>query len=338
MAPPLAALEISRTLSKHISAKRLRKVAGVLNHRLKDTALVFENVGNPGNVSACVRTADALGIQRVCVIERWSEQFTVPAGSGGSDGSADKGSTRWLSLKRFHSTDDCLAQLRSEGYYVHATDLGPGAVDINSAIALSLTGRSSSHEKAVHAPSATETASPENERPSTRPRVALVFGNEHRGCSKALLSAADVRFFLPQRGFVQSLNLSVACALSLHSYLHRTPDYATRSLAAHELFQAPNFAMHSDLGSTSSAYDQSGEAYKRRAAASMVEKMRPGNQEDIEKLLSVGAASGQSERGQLLCEGLSFEEKVNLLARFLMADVTNADKILDRAGIRPADY
>jgi hypothetical protein len=68
---------------------------------------------------------------------------------------------------------------------------------------------------------------------ASRPRVAIVLGNESRGVSRLMLAAADVRFFLPQAGFTQSFNVSVACGLALSAFLHRTPDYAPRALAAH---------------------------------------------------------------------------------------------------------
>jgi tRNA (guanosine-2'-O-)-methyltransferase len=46
--------------------------------------------------------------------------------------------------------------------------------------------------------------------------VALVFGNEHSGCSDEVIAAADGNFIIPQVGIIQSLNISVACAVSLY--------------------------------------------------------------------------------------------------------------------------
>ncbi len=60
-------------------------------------------------------------------------------------------------------------------------------------------------------------------------------GNEHRGCSKKLLDASDLRFYLPQTGFSQSLNVSVATGLSLHVFLNRTPDYHQLAIQAHKM-------------------------------------------------------------------------------------------------------
>ena len=59
-------------------------------------------------------------------------------------------------------------------------------------------------------------------------------GNEMRGCSPSILNAADTLFFIPQAGFSQSLNVSVATAISLNCFLNRTKDYAQLSLHAHK--------------------------------------------------------------------------------------------------------
>jgi tRNA (guanosine-2'-O-)-methyltransferase len=46
--------------------------------------------------------------------------------------------------------------------------------------------------------------------------VALVFGNEHSGVSEEALQLADGNFLIPQLGLIQSLNISVACAVSVY--------------------------------------------------------------------------------------------------------------------------
>jgi len=73
-----------------------------------------------------------------------------------------------------------------------------------------------------------------NESDFFRQRVAVVMGNEMQGCSPSILNAADTLFFIPQAGFSQSLNVSVATAISLSYFLHRTKDYAQLSLHAHK--------------------------------------------------------------------------------------------------------
>jgi len=54
---------------------------------------------------------------------------------------------------------------------------------------------------------------------ATIPRFALVTGNEREGVSSEFLAAAQQRVRIPMRGFVESLNLSVATAILLHAAL-----------------------------------------------------------------------------------------------------------------------
>jgi len=84
---------------------------------------------------------------------------------------------------RWKDAGDCLRTLKDRGFTVYATHLGEGSKDLS---ALSFAGP-----------------------------VALVFGNEHRGVSKAVLALADAAYALPMRGFSQSFNVSVAAAISL---------------------------------------------------------------------------------------------------------------------------
>ena len=47
-------------------------------------------------------------------------------------------------------------------------------------------------------------------------RIALVFGNEHSGVSDEMRALSDGNFLIPQVGIIQSLNISVACAVTLY--------------------------------------------------------------------------------------------------------------------------
>jgi tRNA (guanosine-2'-O-)-methyltransferase len=58
-------------------------------------------------------------------------------------------------------------------------------------------------------------------------RTALVFGNEHSGVSEEMLGFADGNFCIPQAGIIRSLNISVACAVSLYEA------YRQKQLAGH---------------------------------------------------------------------------------------------------------
>lgn len=159
------------------SARRMEKIRGVLARRQPGLTVVMENIHDPHNVSAILRTCDAVGIMRV---ELLYTQEKFPRIGKKSSSSANK----WLDRRRHASVDSCYAALRDEGFRVYATHLGPGAVSLYD---LDLTHK-----------------------------VALVFGNEHRGVSDEAAAKADGNFQIPMIGMIQSLNVSVAAAVSLY--------------------------------------------------------------------------------------------------------------------------
>ena len=360
---PDAALSIVRALAPAVSATRLQRIAGALNARVRDTALLFENVADAGNVSACVRTAEALGVQHVFVVERWSESWAAAATAKGAAGrSTDRGAGKWLTTRRFGALGAALDAARREGYAVHATDLSPGALDIDASVAASLRAGGAAVGAAAAGAAAAAAAGVTAAAPATRPRVLLAFGNEHRGCSRALLAAADVRFALPQRGMVQSLNLSVAAALALHQYLRRTPDYysaggvASLLLHRHELAACGEGSCGVAVATSPPAPAEdaaSVAAAQPKLARAARQPAPPAGLEAVLALLQAGSGGGGGGGGgsdggtgapagpsspALRVEGLPASEKLELLARFLMADVPSAARILASADVRPADY
>jgi len=101
-----------------------------------------------------------------------------------------------LTLRSFDSTASCLEALREDGWAVWATDLSREAVNLDDA----------GHALVVP------------------PKVALVIGRESDGVSPEMLDGCDLRVFLPMRGFTESFNLSVACALLLQRLFLACPE------------------------------------------------------------------------------------------------------------------
>ena len=95
-----------------------------------------------------------------------------------------RGGQRWLDILRHESVGDCVRVLRDTGYRVLVAGVRGGIA-------------------------------PEELR-SMR-KVAVVFGNEHAGVSQDMKSLADGTYTIPMRGFVESLNVSVANAITLQS-------------------------------------------------------------------------------------------------------------------------
>lgn len=162
-------------LSPHITVRRIERMRSVLDHRVSSVRLVFDQLFDPHNGAACVRTADAMGIFRIDAIEGEIPFDLSNRVTGGSH--------RWASLTRFTSAERCVTALKAEGFRLLGADLNETAVPID----------------------AVDFAGP----------VAIVFGNEQQGISPAMRASLDTAFVLPMLGFCQSFNLSVACAVTL---------------------------------------------------------------------------------------------------------------------------
>ena len=172
---------VVQTLAPYVTAERKRRIEAVLATRTADVTVVLEDIYDPHNAAAVLRTAEGFGLTSVHVIAR-STRFRVSR-------KVSQGAHKWLHLMHYADVAAAYAALRAAGYRVYAADVRPGA-------------------------SALPTIS------ADRP-VALVFGNEHGGLSAVARNASDGQFTVPMHGFVESLNISVACAVSLYDVLER---------------------------------------------------------------------------------------------------------------------
>ena len=161
-----------------MTPERELRFRNVLQKRQADLAVVLENVWDPHNVSAVLRSCDAVGIQDVYVISPKEKRESKI----GKKSSASAG--KWLTIHHFREVETCFAILRSREFKIYTTKLEPGAMglyDINF----------------------------------NQP-LALVFGNEKEGVSSTASALSDGNFIIPQVGMIQSLNISVACAVSVY--------------------------------------------------------------------------------------------------------------------------
>ncbi|MCW3091341.1 MAG: methyltransferase [Ferruginibacter sp.] len=161
-----------------MTPERNERLTAVLNKRQPDLTVVLENVFDPHNISAVMRTCDAVGIQDIYILNhkipphrKWGAK---------SSSSADK----WLTIHQFTDASACFSELRKHYKKIYTTHLSSDAVGLYE---LNLTER-----------------------------VALVFGNEHSGVSEEIIAMADGNFIIPQVGIIKSLNISVACAVTLY--------------------------------------------------------------------------------------------------------------------------
>lgn len=156
-----------------MTQRRYQRILGVLRHRQPDLTILAEEVHKPHNLSAMLRTADAVGIDRV--------HATHPTGGVPTFSDTAASAERWVELVVHPSLEAALAAVRAQGMRVYAAHFAPDAVDFRE---VDYTGP-----------------------------TCVVFGNEKDGVSAAAAAAADRRIVIPMLGMVPSLNVSVATAV-----------------------------------------------------------------------------------------------------------------------------
>jgi tRNA (guanosine-2'-O-)-methyltransferase len=179
-----------------ITEERLNRMRTVLRRRQPDLTVVLENVHDPHNISAVLRSCDAVGVFRVHLVYTFEEEPQLS-----KDVSAS--ALKWLEIERHNSIHDCYSRLRTDGFRILATALREECLDL--------------HELDLTVP------------------TAFVFGNEMRGCSDEAVDEADGTMLIPMMGMVQSLNISVACAVTLYEALRQrrvSGGYDTPKLSA----------------------------------------------------------------------------------------------------------
>lgn len=156
-----------------LTSERRDRIETVVKNRMFSIVPVLEDLYDRGNVSAVLRSAEAFGLGQVEVIQK-GEKFKESART-------TAGADKWVEVRQWKSTSDCVKTLKSKGFQIVATHLSPKARPIT-------------------------------EIDFTKP-TALVFGNEKEGISPEMISQADHLMIVPMYGFVQSFNISVAASL-----------------------------------------------------------------------------------------------------------------------------
>jgi len=161
-----------------MTPERIQRLTTVLDKRQGDITVVLENVFDPHNISAVMRTADAIGIQDIYILntkiplhKKWGAKSSSSA-------------AKWLSIHQYDNAEECFSSLRKRYSTILTTHLSSDAVGLHQI--------------------------------DFTKSIALVFGNEHSGVSDEIRALADGNFIIPQVGIIQSLNISVACAVTLY--------------------------------------------------------------------------------------------------------------------------
>jgi tRNA (guanosine-2'-O-)-methyltransferase len=164
--------------------RRLARAEAVLAARRRSLCIVLEDAHDPHNVSAVLRTSEALGVQDVHLVAELEDETIL-------NPKVTIGSHRWLTVHRHRGTRGAIDALRAAGYRIYVSHLDPRARYLTDLPA--------------------------------GDRSAYVFGNERSGVTDLWLGAADATFLIPTSGFSGSLNLSVAVAITIWDRLMGRP-------------------------------------------------------------------------------------------------------------------
>lgn len=181
--------ELITYLGQFVSETRRRKFDEVLDFRTRHITIALEDLYQPHNASAVLRSCDIFGIQDIHIIEN-KHAYTV-------NKDIAMGSPKWLSLHKYRKAEDntldCITKLKAKGYRIVATSPHKNGYELR-------------------------------DLPVDQP-LALFFGTELTGISDTVRAHADDFVMIPMYGFTESFNISVSAALCLHSLvekLHRT--------------------------------------------------------------------------------------------------------------------
>ncbi len=172
-------------LCDFMTANRRQRFDDIANNRTRHLTIVLEDLFQPHNASAVLRTCDCFGIQDVHIIENENKYNVNP--------DVALGSSNWLTLHNYNSkefnTPDCLENLKKQGYTLIAT------TPLQNNLKL-------------------EDVKIEN-------KTAIIFGTEKNGLTEAALKFADSFMVIPMYGFTESFNISVSAAITLFSLTER---------------------------------------------------------------------------------------------------------------------
>ena len=163
-----------------LTEERSSKVEDLVRWRQNDLTIILENIHDPHNLGAIVRTCDAAGIGKIHVIYSEEGENSNLKYIGKR---ASRGAAKWVDVIFYKDAESCISALHQDGFKVYATHLGEksqSVYDLNLSYS-----------------------------------CAIVFGNEKDGISKRLLNLCDGNLVIPMFGMVQSLNVSNAVAVVL---------------------------------------------------------------------------------------------------------------------------
>lgn len=168
-------LKLLHHLETYLTESRKDKFAKVLSQRTRHFTVATEDVYQLHNTSAVMRTCDVFGIQEVNIVEEQNSK-TI-------DREIAMGAQKWVDLNRYNSVNNCITELKQNGYQIVATTPHKNDCELHD---FDITQKS-----------------------------CFFFGRETEGLSQEVLDEADCYLKIPMVGFTESLNISVSAAIIL---------------------------------------------------------------------------------------------------------------------------
>lgn len=176
--------DLKNYVSTFLTPQRLERMLQIIQRRTNYISIVLENIFQPHNASAVLRTCECFGISQVHIIENTNTYRVNP--------DVVLGAAQWLDIFRWKSeqsnTIRCIEYLKSHGYQIVATVVRPDATSL--------------YDFRVHQ------------------KTAFLIGTEKDGLTAEACVHADTFLHIPIYGFTESFNLSVTAAIII-SWVHR---------------------------------------------------------------------------------------------------------------------
>lgn len=188
-----------------MTPERRQKLLNVIRKRQNNLTVVLENVFDPHNVSAIMRTCDAVGVQEIYVLntkipmhKKWGFK-------------SSRSANKWVTVYQYSNVTECFDDVQKNYFKILTTRLNTDSVGLYDTNFLG--------------------------------NIALVFGNERYGVSDEVQQFADGSFIIPQVGMIESLNISVACGVTLYEAFRQKSlagEYNESSLSEDKMNQLYN--------------------------------------------------------------------------------------------------
>ncbi|MFC2136762.1 TrmH family RNA methyltransferase [Bacteroidota bacterium] len=178
--------KLIKYLTEFITDNRIKRFNEIIQYRTRYITVVLEDIFQPHNASAVLRSCDCFGVQDVHIIENKNKYNINP--------DVALGSNKWLNLLKYNkeknNTVDAIKKIKSKGYRIIATTPHNNSVNLD-------------------------------EFDIEKGKIALLFGTELNGLSNEALDYSDEYLKIPMYGFTESLNISVSTAIILKSLIYK---------------------------------------------------------------------------------------------------------------------